>query len=214
MDQAVKHCTAGVGIWEWASNDRGGEPDVVMACCGDVPTLETLAAVSLLREHFPELRVRVINVVDLMKLQPAEEHPHGLSDKEFDVLFTKDRPVIFAFHGYPWLIHRLTYRRHGHDNLHVRGYKEEGTTTTPFDMVVRNDLDRFHLVRDVIYRVPGLAERGAYALQAIRDRLIEHGHYIREHGVDMPEVSGWQWQRGAPGSNLEMPKDTAADNVT
>jgi xylulose-5-phosphate/fructose-6-phosphate phosphoketolase len=214
MDQAVKHCTAGIGIWEWASNDRGGQPDVVMACCGDVPTLETLAAVSLLREHFPDLKVRVLNVVDLMKLQPPEEHPHGLPDREFDALFTKDRPILFAFHGYPWLIHRLTYRRHGHDNLHVRGYKEEGTTTTPFDMVVRNDLDRFHLVRDVIYRVPGLAERGAYALQAMRDRLIEHGQYIRAHGADMPGVSGWQWQRGAAGSNVEMPKDTASDNVT
>ena len=157
MDQAIKHCSAGLGIWEWASNDQGGEPDVVMACCGDVPTLETLAAVELLREHAPELKVRVVNVVDLMRLQPPSEHPHGMSDRDFDALFTVDKPIIFAFHGYPWLIHRLTYRRHGHDNIHVRGYKEEGTTTTPFDMCVLNDIDRFHLVDDVIDRVPGLA---------------------------------------------------------
>ena len=156
MDAAVKHCTAGIGIWEWASNDRGGEPDVVMACCGDIPTLETLAAVDILRNYFPALKIRVVNVVDLMRLQPQSEHPHGLSDKEFDTLFTTDKPIVFAFHGYPWLIHRLTYRRRNHRNLHVRGYKEEGTTTTPFDMVVRNDLDRFHLVDDVIDRVPGL----------------------------------------------------------
>ena len=163
MNQAVKHCTAGIGIWEWASNDSDSEPDVVMACCGDVPTLETLAAVELLREHVPALRVRVVNVVDLMKLQPAEEHPHGLSNRDFDALFTVDKPIIFAFHGYPWLIHRLTYRRTNHGNLHVRGYKEEGTTTTPFDMVVLNDMDCVHLVEDVISRVP---TSGAYRLRA------------------------------------------------
>ena len=193
MDAAIKHCTAGIGIWPWASNDQGGEPDVVMACCGDVPTLETLAAVELLRKHFPKLKVRVINVVDLMKLQPRREHPHGLSDKDFDVLFTTDKPVIFAYHGYPWLIHRLTYRRTNHPNLHVRGYKEEGTTSTPFDMVVMNDLDRFHLVADVIDRVPQLGPRAAYVKQAIRDKLIEHKHYIAEHGEDLPEIRNWQW---------------------
>ncbi len=193
MDSAVKHCAAGIGIWEWASNDYGDDPDVVMACAGDVPTLETLAAVKLLRELFPELRVRVINVVDLMKLQPASEHPHGLSDKEFDVLFTKDKPIIFAYHGYPWLIHRLTYRRTNHRNLHVRGYKENGTTTTPFDMTVLNDLDRFHLVEDVIDRVEHLGSRVAYAKQAVRDKLIDHREYIREHGDDMPEVKEWRW---------------------
>ncbi|HEY7534028.1 MAG TPA: phosphoketolase family protein [Nitrospiraceae bacterium] len=192
-DQAVKHCTAGIGIWEWASNDQGGEPDVVMACAGDVPTLETLAAVDLLREHSPTLKIRVINVVDLMTLEPQSEHPHGLSDHDFDTLFTKDKPIIFAFHGYPWLIHRLTYRRANHANLHVRGYKEEGTTTTPFDMCVLNDLDRFHLVSDVIDRVPQLGSRAAYAKQAIRDKLIEHKQYIAEHGEDMPEITGWTW---------------------
>jgi xylulose-5-phosphate/fructose-6-phosphate phosphoketolase len=193
MDQAVKHCTAGLGIWEWASNDRGGEPDVVMACCGDVPTMETLAAVSILRRELPDLKIRVINVVNLMKLQSESEHPHGLSNKEFDALFTADKPIIFAFHGYPWLIHRLTYRRNGHSNLHVRGYKEEGTTTTPFDMAVRNDIDRFHLAGDVIDRVPGLAVRAAYARQMLRDRLIEHAEYIRKHGDDMPEIRDWTW---------------------
>jgi xylulose-5-phosphate/fructose-6-phosphate phosphoketolase len=195
MDAAIKHCTAGIGIWEWASNDQGSEPDVVMACCGDVPTMETLAAVDLLRTYAPELKIRVINVVDLMKLQPSSEHPHGLSDKEFDVLFTTNKPIIFAFHGYPWLIHRLTYRRTNHDNLHVRGYKEEGTTTTPFDMVVLNDLDRFHLVEDVIERVPQLGARMAYAKQAMRDKHIEHKQYIAEHGEDLPEVRNWQWGR-------------------
>ena len=198
MDAAVKHCTAGLGIWPWASNDQGGEPDVVMACCGDVPTLETLAAVELLRSHFPDLKVRVVNVVNLMKLQPQSEHPHGLSDKEFDVLFTTDKPIIFAYHGYPLLIHRLTYRRTNHHNLHVRGYKEEGTTTTPFDMVVLNDLDRFHLVADVIDRVPALGPRAAYAQQAIRDKLMEHRRYIARYGEDMPEVRNWRWSLGTP----------------
>ncbi|MDB6027640.1 MAG: phosphoketolase [Verrucomicrobiales bacterium] len=193
MDAAIKHCTAGIGIWPWAGNDQGGEPDVVMACCGDVPTLETLAAVELLRKHFPKLKVRVINVVDLMKLQPQNEHPHGLSDKDFNVLFTTDKPIIFAFHGYPTLIHRLTYRRTNHKNIHVRGYKEEGTTTTPFDMVVTNDLDRFHLVADVIDRVPQLGPKAAYAKQAIRDKLIEHKEYIRQHGEDLPEIRNWKW---------------------
>ena len=193
MDAAVKHCTAGIGMWAWASNDRGTEPDVVMACAGDVPTLETLAAVSLLRQFFPDLKVRVVNVVDLMKLQPASEHPHGLSDKEFDTFFTTDKPIIFAYHGYPWLIHRLTYRRTNHKNLHVRGYKEEGTTTTPFDMVVRNDLDRFHLVQDVIDRVPKLGYLAAYAKQEIRDKLFDHKAYITQYGEDMPEVRDWKW---------------------
>jgi xylulose-5-phosphate/fructose-6-phosphate phosphoketolase len=193
MDQAIKHCTAGIGIWPWASNDKGGDPDVVMACAGDVPTLETLAAVALLREHLPDLKVRVVNVVDLMRLEPESEHPHGLSDKDFDGLFTMDRPVIFAFHGYPWLIHRLSYRRRNHANIHVRGYKEEGTTTTPFDMVVRNDLDRFHLVMDVIDRVPKLGSRVAYLKQQMAERLIEHRQYIEAHGDDMPLVRDWKW---------------------
>ena len=196
MDSAIKHCTAGLGIWEWASNDEDGDPDVVMACAGDVPTLETLAAVQILHEHFPDLKVRVINVVDLMTLQPQSEHPHGLSDEDFDVLFTKDKPIIFAYHGYPWLIHRLTYRRTNHRNLHVRGYKEEGTTTTPFDMVVLNDLDRFHLVGDVVDRVPSLGSRAAYAKQFIRDKLIDHKDYIHRHGEDMPEIRGWRWKLG------------------
>ncbi len=194
MDAAIKHCTAGIGIWEWASNDQGEEPDVVMACAGDAPTIETLAAVELLWKYFPELKIRVINVVDLMSLQPQSEHPHGLSDKDFDGLFTKDKPIIFAYHGYPWLIHRLTYRRTNHDNLHVRGYKEEGTTSTPFDMVVMNDLDRFHLVADVIDRVPKLGTRVAYVKQAIRDKLIEHKQYINQYGEDMPEILNWKWK--------------------
>jgi xylulose-5-phosphate/fructose-6-phosphate phosphoketolase len=193
MDAAVKHCTAGLGIWEWASSDGGSEPDVVMACAGDVPTLETLAAVEILRRHFPELKIRVINVVDLMTLQPQSEHPHGLSDKDFDVLFTRDKPIIFAFHGYPSLIHRLTYRRTNHPRLHVRGYKEEGTTTTPFDMVVLNDLDRFHLVGDVIDRVPQLGPRAAYAKQSIRDKLLDHRSYVDRYGQDLPEIRDWQW---------------------
>ena len=193
MDEAVKHCLAGIGIWDWASNDKGYSPDVVMACTGDVPTLETLAAVELLRRYFPELRIRVINVVDLMKLQPQSEHPHGLSDKDFDALFTKDKPIIFAYHGYPWLIHRLTYRRTNHENLHVRGYKEEGTTSTPFDMVVMNDMDRFHLVTDVIDRVPALETQAAYVKQAMRDKLIEHKQYIASHGEDLPEIQNWKW---------------------
>jgi xylulose-5-phosphate/fructose-6-phosphate phosphoketolase len=193
MDAAQKHCEAGVGIWAWASNDQGGEPDVVMACCGDVPTLETLAAVAILREEFPDLKVRVVNVVDLMTLQPSTEHPHGLRDRDFDTIFTRDKPMIFAYHGYPWLIHRLTYRRTNHDNLHVRGYKEEGTTTTPFDMAVRNDIDRFHLVADVIDRVPKLATVAAYAKQRIRDKLLEHEQYIHRYGEDLPEVRNWYW---------------------
>ena len=193
MASAVRHCGQGIGIWKWASNDDGHDPDVVMACAGDVPTTETLAAVDLLRKHLPDLRVRVVNVVDLMTLQPEEEHPNGLSDQEFDALFTTDRPVIFAYHGYPWLIHRLTYRRTNHENMHVRGYKEEGTTTTPFDMVVLNDLDRFSLLRDVIDRVPGLRTRAAHLRQLIGDIHVDHKEYIREHGDDMPLVKDWTW---------------------
>ena len=193
MDAAIRHCTAGIGIWDWASSDQGGEPDVVMGCSGDVPTLETLAAVSLLRELFPELRVRVVNVVDLMTLQAESEHPHGLSDRDFDSIFTTDKPIIFAYHGYPWLIHRLTYRRTNHGNLHVRGYKEEGTTTTPFDMAVLNDIDRFHLVGDVIDRVAKLRPVAGYGKQLMRDKLIEHRQYIHAHGEDMPEVRDWRW---------------------
>jgi len=193
MDAAIAHCTTGIGIWSWASTDEASEPDVVMACAGDVPTLETLAAVDLLRQHFPDLKIRVVNVVDLMTLQPHSEHPHGLSDREFDSMFTTDKPVIFAYHGYPWLIHRLCYRRHGHDNFHVRGYKEEGTTTTPFDMTVMNDLDRFHLAGDVVDRVPKLQRVGAHFQQFLRDKLAEHKRYTHEHGDDMPEVKNWKW---------------------
>jgi xylulose-5-phosphate/fructose-6-phosphate phosphoketolase len=210
MDEAIRHCTAGAGIWEWASNDRGSEPDVVMACCGDVPTLETLAAVDLLRRHLPELKVRVVNIVNLMCLQPSTEHPHGLSDHDFDVLFTKDRPVVFAFHGYPWLIHRLTYRRTNHRNLHVRGYKEEGTTTTPFDMCVLNEMDRFHLVQDVIDRLPQLGSRAAYAKQAVRDALLTHRQHINEHGEDHPLVVDWRWGGKPAGARRSS---TEADNV-
>jgi xylulose-5-phosphate/fructose-6-phosphate phosphoketolase len=193
IDDAIAHCARGLGIWEWASNDGGGEPDVVLACCGDVPTLETLAAVSILRQRLPELRVRVVNVVDLMRLQPESEHPHGLPDHEFDALFTTDRPIVFAYHGYPWLIHRLTYRRANHANLHVRGYKEEGTTTTPFDMVMLNDLDRFHLVIDVIDRVPGLAARAAHVRQEMEDERLRCRAWTREHGDDRPDVRDWTW---------------------
>jgi xylulose-5-phosphate/fructose-6-phosphate phosphoketolase len=193
MPAAIRHCTAGIGIWEWASTDRGAEPDLVMACAGDVPTLETLAAVKLLSGYFPELKIRVINVVDLMKLQPASEHPHGLADSDFDALFTRDKPIVFAFHGYPWLVHRLAYRRTNHRNLHVRGYKEEGTITTPFDMGVLNDLDRFHLANDAIDRLPQLEARAGYVKQALRDKLIEHREYICEHGEDMPEILNWRW---------------------
>src|SRR5215210_2498963 len=192
IDDAILHCTRGLGIWDWASND-GGEPDVVMACCGDVPTLETLAAVDLLRQHLPQLRVRVVNVVDLMRLQPATEHPHGLPDREFDALFTTDKPIVFAHHGYPWLIHRLSYRRTNHANLHVRGYKEEGTVTTPFDMVMRNDLDRFHLVMDVVDRVPSLGSHAAELRQEMVDRRASARAYAREIGEDPPEIRDWVW---------------------
>jgi xylulose-5-phosphate/fructose-6-phosphate phosphoketolase len=194
MTAAARHCEAGIGIWQWASTDDGDEPEVVLACAGDVPTLETLAAAALLRELFPDLKMRVVNIVDLMTLQPQSEHPHGLSDRDFDAIFTRDKPIIFAYHGYPWLIHRLTYRRTNHDNLHVRGYKEEGTTTTPFDMVVRNDLDRFHLVADVAQRVKRLGPREAHTRQLMRDRLATHRDYIREHGEDLPEIRDWVWQ--------------------
>ena len=193
MDEAVRHCTAGVGLWEWASNDRGGEPDVVLAAAGDVPTLEVLAAAAILREHLPSLKVRVVNIVDLMRLQPPSEHPHGLTDTDFDLLFTRDKPIIFAYHGYPWLIHRLSYRRTNHRNLHVRGYKEEGTITTPFDMAVLNDLDRFHLVQDVLDRLPQLGAQRAYLKQQMAEQLTEHRLYIRKYGEDMPSIRGWRW---------------------
>ena len=218
MEEAVRHCTAGLGIWDWASNDQGDEPDLVMACCGDVPTLETLAAVELIRKEAPDVKVRVINVVDLMKLQPVEEHPHGLTGHEFDALFTVDKPVIFAFHGYPWLIHRLTYRRTNHDNIHVRGYKEEGTTTTPFDMCVLNQLDRFTLMSDGLGRIPRLANRMGYIQQTMRNKLLEHREYINRCGDDMPEITGWKWNAKSPTTRrgrsvTPRKKDTAADNV-
>jgi xylulose-5-phosphate/fructose-6-phosphate phosphoketolase len=219
MDDAVKHCAAGLGIWEWASSDGGGEPDVVLACCGDVPTLETLAATAWFREHLPELKVRVINVVDLMKLQDPKEHPHGLPDTDFDALFTRDKPIIFAFHGYPWLIHRLTYRRANHHNLHVRGYKEEGTTTTPFDMCVLNDLDRLHLANDAIDRLPQLGARAGYLKQLLRERLHEHREYIRRVGDDLPEIKNWRWPGAKPRGKRKARRtepahaDTAADNA-
>jgi xylulose-5-phosphate/fructose-6-phosphate phosphoketolase len=196
MDQAIAHCERGAGIWGWASSDAGGEPDVVLGCCGDVPTLETLAAADILRQQLPDVRVRVVNVVDLMRLQPSGEHPHGMTDAEFNALFTTDRPIVFAYHGYPWLIHRLTYRRANHDNLHVRGYKEEGTTTTPFDMVMLNDLDRFHLVMDVIDRVPGLADRAGHVRQLMVDSRALARAWTRENGEDLPEVRDWTWGRG------------------
>ena len=207
MDAAVKHCTVGVGIWDWASNDQGCEPDVVMACAGDVPTLETLAAVDILRRHLPDLKVRVVNVVDVMTLLPHSEHPHGLNESDFDSIFTPNKPVIFAYHGYPYLIHRLTYRRTNHDNFHVRGYKENGTTTTPFDMVVLNDLDRFHLATDVIDRVPSLGYRAAYLKQMLRDKLTEHYLYVREHGDDMPEVRDWTWTHEASATHAPKTED-------
>jgi xylulose-5-phosphate/fructose-6-phosphate phosphoketolase len=211
MEQAIKHCDRGIGIWDWASNDRGGDPDVVMACSGDVPTLETLAAVDLLRRHVPEMKVRVVNVVDLMTLQSKSAHPSGLSDEDFDALFTKDRPVVFAFHGYPWLIHRLTYRRTNHENFHVRGYREEGTTTTPFDMCVLNGLDRFSLVGEVIDRVPSLASRAGYAKQAIRDALVDHRQYISRHGEDDPRILNWRW--GGQTSQTSQRSSTEGDNL-
>jgi xylulose-5-phosphate/fructose-6-phosphate phosphoketolase len=199
IDQAIAHCSAGIGLWEWASNDRGSEPDAIMACAGDVPTMETMAAVDLLRRHVPDLKIRVINVVDLMALQSPSEHPHGMPDREFDTLFTTDKPVIFAFHGYPQLIHRLTYRRAAHDNFHVHGFMEEGTTTTPFDMVVRNRLDRYHLAGSVIDYVPALGSPAAYFRQFLRERLIAHASYIRTHGEDMPEVAEWRWAQKPSG---------------
>jgi xylulose-5-phosphate/fructose-6-phosphate phosphoketolase len=205
MDEAVVHATKGIGIWEWAGTERAGvaeEPDVVMGCAGDVPTMEALAAVDLLRHDFPDLKVRFVNVVDLMRLQDEREHPHGLSGPDFDALFTRDKPVIFAYHGYPWLIHRLTYKRTNHDNFHVRGYKEEGTTTTPFDMTVLNQLDRFNLAMDVIDRVPRLQATSGSARERLKNKLIEHRVYVRSHGEDMPEIRDWQWSAD-PGPRVE-----------
>jgi xylulose-5-phosphate/fructose-6-phosphate phosphoketolase len=193
MNSAIQHCTAGIGVWEWASNDAGGEPDAVLACAGDVPTQEILAATSLLRQYLPQVKIRVVNVVDLMTLQPAGEHPHGLADARFDALFTTDKPVIFAYHGYPWLIHRLCYRRRNHDNFHVRGYKEEGTTTTPFDMVVLNNMDRFQLAIDTIRRIPGL--KAEDTVRSFQSKLAEHKEYIAAHGEDMPEIRNWRWSQ-------------------
>jgi xylulose-5-phosphate/fructose-6-phosphate phosphoketolase len=213
MDDAILHCTRGVGIWDWASTDEGGEPDVVLACAGDVPTLETVSAAALLREHLPELKVRVVNVVDLMRLQPAAEHPHGLSDAEYDALFTADKPVIFAYHGYPWLIHRLTYKRTNHDNFHVRGYIEEGTTTTPFDMTVLNQLDRFNLAIDVIDRVPRLQATSGTVRERLKNKLIEHRIYVRGHGEDLPEVREWQWtSRPGPSVTTSSPERNAPED--
>jgi len=194
IEEALIHCTKGIGIWTWASNDEGAEPDVVMACAGDVPTLETLAAVSILRKKLPELKIRVVNIVDLMKLQPETQHPHGLNDADFDALFTKTKPVIFAFHGYPWLIHRLTYNRTNHINFHVHGYKEEGTVTPPFDMTVLNQLDSFDLVQDVIKRLPEIGNKAVYLKQEMQDELVKHNYYIRERGMDMPEIRNWKWK--------------------
>ena len=209
MQQALVHCTKGIGIWNWASSDADGEPDVVMGCAGDVPTMETLAAVDILRGRFPDLKIRVVNVVDLMRLQDDTEHPHGLSGRDFDALFTTDKPVIFAYHGYPWLIHRLTYRRRNHSNIHVRGYKEEGTTTTPFDMCVLNQLDRFNLAIDVIDRVPRLKDVSAHVREELKNKLIEHRQYIRAHGEDMPEIRNWEWT-SAPGPG-NVPADEAVE---
>jgi len=193
LDAALRHCAAGIGIWEWASSDDGGEPDVVMACAGDVPTLETMAAVDILRQRYPDLKVRVVNVVDLMVLEPPGEHPHALSDRDFDQIFTRDKPVIFNFHGYPWLIHRLTYRRRNHANIHVRGYKERGSVTTPLDMAIANEIDRFHLVADVVDRVPSLASSAAYTKQWVHQKLVDHDRYIALHGEDPPEIREWRW---------------------
>jgi xylulose-5-phosphate/fructose-6-phosphate phosphoketolase len=209
MDEAIRHCTAGLGIWDWASNDDG-DPDVVMACAGDVPTLETLAAVSLLRKHIPDLKIRVVNVVDLMTLQPISEHPHGLPDEDFDRMFTKDKPVIFAFHGYPTLIHSLTYRRTNHDNIHVRGYKEEGTTTTPFDMCVLNDMDRFTLALDAVRRVPRLRQLTDEAMQKFSETRQRHKLYVSQYGEDLPEVRNWSWGGGKTGATSQ---DTGGDNA-
>jgi len=211
MDSAIKHCAKGIGIWDWASNDQGVEPDVVMACAGDIPTMEALAAVDLLRQHFQDLKIRFVNVVDLMTLQPDTEHPHGLSDKDFESLFTPDKPIIFAFHGYPWLIHRLTYRRTNHKNLHVRGYKEEGTTSTPFDMVVMNEVDRFSLADDVIDRVPQLKSTSAHVKQMLHDKLIEHQLYVRKYGDDLPEVRDWNWTYGSSDAGKSVSEHGASD---